>query len=188
MNFTTQSHKSQLLIAAAAGSLATLAIVTSYQTYTRKRRRQQLRDEIEDALARQDSSSQLADLSALSASDETAKLVTERVQPVQERLLRGDYPEELFREQLARCYALFKEEGMTRIRKSRVVVVGCGGVGSWAAVMLVRSCVESRTPVHSTETQVTNVRVRCQGDYGHSFGRFRPGYNVISKQARHSRS
>lgn len=154
MNLTAQSHKSQLILAAAAGSVATLAVVSSYQAYTRKRRRQQLRDEIKDALARQDSSSQLTDLTDLSASSEIVKLVTERVQPIQERLLRGDYPEELFREQLARCYALFKEDGMTRMRNARVVVVGCGGVGSWAAVMLVRSCVESRTPVHSTETQV----------------------------------
>ena len=53
----------------------------------------------------------------------------------------GEYEEELIREQLARCYAVFKEEGMERIRKAKVVVVGCGGVGSWAAVMLVRRCV-----------------------------------------------
>ncbi|KAJ7227607.1 hypothetical protein B0H12DRAFT_1148917 [Mycena haematopus] len=28
---------------------------------------------------------------------------------------------------------------MAKIRAGRVVVVGCGGVGSWAAVMLIRS-------------------------------------------------
>ncbi|KAJ7496424.1 hypothetical protein FB451DRAFT_1018625, partial [Mycena latifolia] len=33
----------------------------------------------------------------------------------------------------------FGDEAMARIRGSTVVVVGCGGVGSWAAVMLVWS-------------------------------------------------
>jgi len=47
--------------------------------------------------------------------------------------------EELIREQLARNYAFFGVDGMQKIRSGNVVVVGCGGVGSWAAVMLVRS-------------------------------------------------
>lgn len=49
------------------------------------------------------------------------------------------YDEELIREQLARNYAFFGKEGMVQIRRGKVAVVGCGGVGSWAAVMLVRS-------------------------------------------------
>ena len=53
--------------------------------------------------------------------------------------LTGDCNEELIREQLARNYAFFGEDGMAKVREGRVVVVGCGGVGSWAAVMLVRS-------------------------------------------------
>lgn len=47
--------------------------------------------------------------------------------------------DELVREQLARNYAFFGEEGMASIRGASVVVVGCGGVGSWVAVTLVRS-------------------------------------------------
>jgi tRNA threonylcarbamoyladenosine dehydratase len=49
------------------------------------------------------------------------------------------YDEELVREQLARNYAFFGEEGMRKLRGASVVIVGCGGVGSWAAVMLARS-------------------------------------------------
>jgi tRNA A37 threonylcarbamoyladenosine dehydratase len=30
---------------------------------------------------------------------------------------------------------------MAAVRKSYVVVVGCGGVGSWCALMLLRRCV-----------------------------------------------
>lgn len=47
--------------------------------------------------------------------------------------------EELIREQLARNYAFLSEEGMEQVRGQRVVVVGCGGVGSWVVTMLVRS-------------------------------------------------
>lgn len=43
------------------------------------------------------------------------------------------------REQLARNYAFLREDGVARVRAACVVVVGCGGVGSWAAVMLARS-------------------------------------------------
>lgn len=50
-----------------------------------------------------------------------------------------DYNEELIREQLARTYAFFGEAGMERIRNGYVVIVGCGGVGSWAAIMLART-------------------------------------------------
>ena len=51
------------------------------------------------------------------------------------------FDDHLVREQLARNYAFFGDGAMARVRRARVVVVGCGGVGSWAAVMLVRSCV-----------------------------------------------
>ncbi|KAA8908040.1 hypothetical protein TRICI_004867 [Trichomonascus ciferrii] len=48
-------------------------------------------------------------------------------------------PEEVINEQLARNRAFLGDEAVTKIRKSFVVVVGAGGVGSWAATMLVRS-------------------------------------------------
>ncbi|KAI8321980.1 hypothetical protein GQ54DRAFT_260791 [Martensiomyces pterosporus] len=50
--------------------------------------------------------------------------------------------ESLIREQLARHYAFLGEEGMAKLRDSFVVVVGAGGVGSWAALMLLRSGVQ----------------------------------------------
>ncbi|KAI5116205.1 hypothetical protein M0805_006762 [Coniferiporia weirii] len=134
-----QSHKAQLALAAVAGSLATVSAISTYQSYVRRRRRQQLREEIKEALAREDSSAELLDPSDIPVPAHISELVAERAEPVKERILRGEHPEELFREQLARCYALFKEEGMERVRSAKVVVVGCGGVGSWAAVMLVRS-------------------------------------------------
>ncbi|KAK6198939.1 ubiquitin--protein ligase molybdopterin-converting factor [Scheffersomyces amazonensis] len=53
------------------------------------------------------------------------------------------HSEELIREQLARNYAFLSDEGMDKVRKQRVVVVGAGGVGSWVATMLIRSGVEN---------------------------------------------
>ncbi|THH05781.1 hypothetical protein EW145_g4541 [Phellinidium pouzarii] len=137
MNLSSQ--RAQLALAAVAGSLATFCAISSYQTYARRRRRQELQEEVNEALARENSSAQFMDFIPA----EVSNLVAERVEPIKERLLRGEHPEELFREQLARCYALFKEEGMERVRSAKVVIVGCGGVGSWAAVMLVRSGVSN---------------------------------------------
>lgn len=48
------------------------------------------------------------------------------------------FDEDLIQEFLARNYAFFGVESMSAIRKATVVVVGCGGVGSWAALMLLR--------------------------------------------------
>lgn len=40
--------------------------------------------------------------------------------------------------QLTRNYNFLGEEAMAKVRDSYVVVVGCGGVGSWCALMLLR--------------------------------------------------
>ncbi|KAG8844329.1 hypothetical protein FRB96_003088 [Tulasnella sp. 330] len=53
------------------------------------------------------------------------------------------YDETLIREQLSRNYSFFEDDAMEKVRKGKVVIVGCGGVGSWAAVMLVRSGVSN---------------------------------------------
>ncbi|CAA7266262.1 unnamed protein product [Cyclocybe aegerita] len=129
------SHKTQLIVTAAAASLATVSLLQAYSAYTRRLRRKELAREINRSISAHDFTSQ--DSSEL----EEAKSTTEsKVSLEAVRLGRsGEYDEVLIREQLARNYAFFGEEGMRKIRSGRVVVVGCGGVGSWAAVMLVRS-------------------------------------------------
>ena len=54
---------------------------------------------------------------------------------------KKEYPinPDLIDEQLARNRAFFGDEGLQKIRNSYIIVVGLGGVGSWAATMLVRS-------------------------------------------------
>lgn len=58
---------------------------------------------------------------------------------VQKAHVSPEYSEELIQEQLARNYTFLGDEGMDKIRNQRIVIVGCGGVGSWVATMLVRS-------------------------------------------------
>ncbi|KZT61273.1 hypothetical protein CALCODRAFT_480001 [Calocera cornea HHB12733] len=111
-----------LLLTAVASSALTLGAYQSYTLLSRARRAAELKQSVHEALG-----------------DDPADLPGEK----RRKLLGEDegqgYDEELIREQLARNYAFLGEEGMKKVRKARVVVVGCGGVGSWAALMLVRS-------------------------------------------------
>lgn len=131
------SHKTQLLVVAATASIATAGLLSCFYEYSRRRRRRQLDEEVRKSVSSHDAlpldrNLQLDDFRR--TKDAIGQIIGDT----------GGYDEELIKEQLARNYALFGEDGMKRIRNSSVVVVGCGGVGSWAAVMLVRSCVKYR--------------------------------------------
>ncbi|KAF9011788.1 ubiquitin-protein ligase molybdopterin-converting factor [Cyathus striatus] len=126
-----QSHKAQLVGTAIAASAATAGLIHAYSTYKKHVRRRKLDEEIRRSISAHDF-------------DESDHLKPRLSGVPTERELAGIHPgpgydEDLIREQLARNYAFFREEGMSKIRKGGVVVVGCGGVGSWAAVMLARS-------------------------------------------------
>jgi tRNA A37 threonylcarbamoyladenosine dehydratase len=56
-----------------------------------------------------------------------------------ERARKGEYDEDLILEQLARNRVFLSDEGLTKLRSSFVIVVGCGGVGSHAVAALARS-------------------------------------------------
>ena len=57
----------------------------------------------------------------------------------------------------SRTEMLVGEEAMERLRKTRVIIFGLGGVGSWCAEALVRSGVGSATLVVPDGVDVTNV-------------------------------
>lgn len=126
------SHKTQLALAALAGGAATAALLTTYNNYNRRQKRRDLRRDVLRSVTESTSSSRVT---PPPASFEEIQLGNNNGHI----LNYASYDEDLVREQLARNYAFFGEEGMAKIRGSNVVVVGCGGVGSWAAVMLVRS-------------------------------------------------
>lgn len=135
MNLDTSSHRVQLFLAALGASVATAGLLTAYQQHSRHQKRRELDLEIRRSL-------QNASASTALGPQPRKHEVEENVAEITLSARRGEeyeYAEELVREQLARNYAFFGEEGMTRIRRGSVVVVGCGGVGSWAAIMLVRS-------------------------------------------------
>ena len=154
--FTNQPHKTQLIITALAASLATASLFHAYNTHTKRVRRRKLDQEIRLSIA----SHTLAH--NLPKPPSRATTLDGVDPPSLQTSTTGfgdvaDYDEDLIREQLARNYAFFGEKGMERIREGRVVVVGCGGVGSWAAVMLVRSYVILSFLVASLPT----LRVFC---------------------------
>jgi tRNA threonylcarbamoyladenosine dehydratase len=117
------SHKTQLIATAVAASLATAGLLSAYTSYSKRQRRKNLNEEIFQSIA-------------LKEFKETPSNVPTPASRGEDDL---KYDEDLIKEQLARNYAFFGEEGMSKLRGGNVVVVGCGGVGSWAAVMLVRS-------------------------------------------------
>lgn len=126
MNF--HSHQNQLIATAVGASVATACLISAYSVYSKRERRKQLTEEINRSLSTQKSSVDVNNY------PNDAPLSTKESDE-----LSGDYDEELIREQLSRNYSFFGNDGMAHIRRGKVVVVGCGGVGSWAAVMLVRS-------------------------------------------------
>ncbi|KIJ63561.1 hypothetical protein HYDPIDRAFT_175919 [Hydnomerulius pinastri MD-312] len=128
---SSQSHRTQLIITALSACLVTSALFTVYNAYNRRERRRNLNDDI------------LRSIAAHKEESEHEFIPPNDEPPAEETFIRanhiGAYDEDLIKEQLARNYAFFGDEGMARVRAGTVVVVGCGGVGSWAAVMLVRS-------------------------------------------------
>lgn len=131
MNLDLQSHRTQLVLTALAASAATAGVFSAYQQHVRRQKRRELNDDVLRSIALKDAKGTLE--ATLTEDDIPGKRGYELP------ALTGDYSEELIREQLARNYAFFGDEGMDKIRRSKVVVVGCGGVGSYAAMMLVRS-------------------------------------------------
>ena len=132
-DLNSSSHTTHLVLTAAVTALTTYSLLSLYNSQSRKKRRAQLADEIKRSLA-SGAPSALIQPSPSSLRPQLPA-ATSSLHP----LPNAKYAEELVREQLARNYAFLGEDGVARVRKACVVIVGCGGVGSWAAVMLARS-------------------------------------------------
>ncbi|PWN34044.1 uncharacterized protein FA14DRAFT_148207 [Meira miltonrushii] len=113
---------------AVASSAITLISILGFQRFNRQRRRHELEDDIKDAMRKARNSSD--------NNDEQAKSLDRKSTKPHEAFR---YDESLIREQLSRNYSFLGEESMQKLRDSFVIVVGAGGVGSWCALMLLRS-------------------------------------------------
>ena len=120
-----------VLLAIASSSLTALTIL-SFQSLRREHVLSSIKEE-----ARSIHPSDIHRLNSIGAED--INIDANREAQIVKKAKRGDYDEELVLEQLARNRAFFGDEGLRRIRNSFVIVVGAGGVGSWAATMLARS-------------------------------------------------
>ncbi|KDQ56709.1 hypothetical protein JAAARDRAFT_132152 [Jaapia argillacea MUCL 33604] len=131
-----RSHKTQLVLTALSASLATVGLISAYNTYRKRKVRRALDEDVRRSIAALDELGKVNEIPRPGGLYRPPS-----PQSYQEIELNGDegYDEELIREQLARNYAFFGDEGMAKVRAGKVVIVGCGGVGSWAAIMLARS-------------------------------------------------
>ncbi|KAJ7247439.1 ubiquitin-protein ligase molybdopterin-converting factor [Mycena haematopus] len=123
MSGVLHSHRAQLVGTAVAAAATTAALISLYSVLSKRSKRHELDKDVLRSLAQ--------DRPPLPAHppNEHPPLTS----------WNENEHDDLVREQLARNYAFFGDDAMAKIRAGRVVVVGCGGVGSWAAVMLVRS-------------------------------------------------
>jgi hypothetical protein len=137
LNF--QSHRTQLVVTALAASLATAGLFSLFTAYSKREKRRKLGRDVQQSIGALDEGQHT------SLDTNVTVNAINSARPAGTLFIRDTaydaQSEELIREQLARNYAFFDVEGMKKIRNATVVVVGCGGVGSWAAVMLVRSWV-----------------------------------------------
>ena len=130
---TMESQRWRLVITAVSASLVTFGVMTAYQTMSRRQKRRELDLDAARSLAKSEALRQSVQ------NDDQIENWQGGNSSVGSLQASSIYDEGLIREQLARNYAFFGEEAMSRVRGGHVVVVGCGGVGSYAALMLARS-------------------------------------------------
>jgi hypothetical protein len=124
MDGLLRSHRAQLVGTAVAAAATTATLISVYNSLSKRSRRHDLDKDV---------------LRSISHAPKPLEGENKSNNHLPALEPKYEYDEDLIREQLARNYAFFGDEAMAKVRKGTVVVVGCGGVGSWAAVMLVRS-------------------------------------------------
>ncbi|OWT35798.1 mitochondrial protein [Cryptococcus neoformans] len=125
------SHRQSLILTALAAALGTTSLILSFQALRREARTERLKRQVGQDVEEWEKS---REGSGMSSPDEKIERIVRK-----EKNWEKEFDEGLIREQLTRNYNFLGEESMGLVRKSYVVVVGCGGVGSWCALMLLRS-------------------------------------------------
>ncbi|GAA5933201.1 hypothetical protein JCM1841_002706 [Sporobolomyces salmonicolor] len=145
---SSRTPTGKLILVAAASTALTASSILAAQSLRRATRRRRLKSEIEHRLDEDDEEGdapeEMMDFtrpvgSRRSSLASASKSAAARGGTGGRGQKKKGTSEVIIREALARNYVFFGDEQMDRIRDKFVVVVGLGGVGSAAAVMLVRS-------------------------------------------------
>lgn len=131
-----------VITTAVAASVISISATLAFQALLLREKRRALEEEVEIKTASLENSIQLNEYGIPIIPDAPAASADTIKKP-----LFGDnvmsspsnHDEELINEQLSRNRAFLGDVGLHKVRDSFVVIVGAGGVGSWAATMLVRS-------------------------------------------------
>ncbi|PRT56698.1 tRNA threonylcarbamoyladenosine dehydratase 2 [Wickerhamiella sorbophila] len=81
--------------------------------------------------------------------------------PKQPKPAAQNFDQEIINEQLARNRAFLGETGVACIRKTKIVVVGAGGVGSWVATMLVRNGIGRLRVIDFDQVTLSSLNRHC---------------------------
>ncbi|KAF9961232.1 hypothetical protein BGZ72_004373 [Mortierella alpina] len=126
------SQTTKMALVAVAASVTTAAVLLGYQSSVRKQRTRHFKND-------SNTTTTIDRNPSVPRSIDTEKRPSPQQQQQQQPEGKIGFDEELVLEQLARNIAFLGEEGVQMLRDSFVVVVGAGGIGSWAASMLIKS-------------------------------------------------
>lgn len=126
--FEKHPNTIQLTLTTVAASALTATSILSYQSSQRRLRARSLKDELREAEERH-----IIDLTPVG----TVNNGSHSILPPP-----TIFDDKLIQEQLSKNTEFLGEKGTGKVRESFVVIVGAGGVGSWAALMLMRSGVQ----------------------------------------------
>ncbi|KAK0944778.1 hypothetical protein LTR29_003791 [Friedmanniomyces endolithicus] len=132
------SHRVQLALTATVAAGLGVSAVIGLQNARRYYNVYDLKDSIPDLNSPHDVE-KINDFGGAVAEPGNENKDDERSAALARRARLGDYDEDLVLEQLARNRVFLTDDGLAKLRKAFVVVVGCGGVGSHATAALARS-------------------------------------------------
>ncbi|KAI9866330.1 MAG: hypothetical protein M1813_001452 [Trichoglossum hirsutum] len=136
---TVSSHRAQLAATAVVSGAVVAGAILGFQHAKRKSRVELLKRSIPE-LDEHDTNklTEYGSASPTEIPDITSR-EDERSTALAVRARQGDYDDDLILEQLARNRVFLTDVGLSKLRNSFVIVVGCGGVGSHATAALARS-------------------------------------------------
>lgn len=134
------SERTKLTLTAIAASALTVIGIYSYQTARRHSRTLHFKEDLQKELQNELLPSTTFSVNEFGLIDSTSLLMNQHLQ--QQIKNNKTHDPTLVDEQLARNQAFLGEEGLSQVRKSCVIVIGVGSIGSWAGLMLARSGVQ----------------------------------------------